>query len=160
MAGRRKPPFSPLVFNGRPKMPNYVFRLEEFRITNTRARHEDTVHVTFAVQVGGKTFGPIIRHMGNRNNGTHPVGIEIGPVSIDSATAVTITFLLVNNGHQNDQQIEAAVRAGIDQAFRQIQTSSAIGTGQLTGQGSSSSSTWWLEFGKIAAKVLTGFLFA
>jgi hypothetical protein len=91
----------------------YVFRLDSFEINNTRSLHEDTDHVTIGLKVGDKVFDPQTRHMGDLNNGTYEVGLEFGPILIDSPnTPVAFNFQIVNNGHADNADIEQKLSAG------------------------------------------------
>jgi len=85
----------------------YFFRLDNFRITNTRSWDEDTDHVTFALKVGDNVYGPQTIHTGNVDNGTHQIGLQFGPVLVDSASeSVVFNYLIVNSGHESTSDIE------------------------------------------------------
>jgi hypothetical protein len=82
-------------------MSDYTFRLDKVVIRDTRSHHEDTNLVGFAVKVNDQMFGPVIKGMGNVNNGDHPLNMEIGPVSINVENdIVTICYQIWNNGNQ------------------------------------------------------------
>jgi len=96
------------------RSPAYVLSLDKFHIDNTRAPHEDTDHVSFAMKMGDQMMGdPLISHTGNVNNGDHPVGLHFGPFVIaNPATPILFNYQIVNSGHQNQGDIEKALFDG------------------------------------------------
>jgi hypothetical protein len=93
---------------------HYVISLDKFHIDDTRARHNDTDHVSFALKVGEQMVGePLIRHMGDVNNGDHLVGLHFGPFPIDNPAAPFIfNYQIVNSGHGNQDDIQKALTQG------------------------------------------------
>src|SRR5438045_9686987 len=82
---------NPVSAQTRPKAPlprakaqQDVFTLENFQILRTRARHEDTVHVTFSVKVGDKVYKVPSKRIGDRNDGTYPLNYVLGPITVPS----------------------------------------------------------------------------
>jgi hypothetical protein len=78
--------------------------------------------VTIGLKVGDHVFDPQTRHMGDVDNGTHEVGLQFGPVLVDSpTTSVAFNYQIVNNGHSSDADIEqklaAAAIALLEQVF-------------------------------------------
>jgi hypothetical protein len=72
------------------------------RILKTRAAHNDTDHVSFAVKIGNNEMSsPQILHTGNVNDGDHLINLSFGPFPIDPATSVTCNYEILNSGHQN-----------------------------------------------------------
>ena len=59
---------------------NANFSLDSFRITDTRALHNDTDFVTISVTVGTNDAITATRAMGDVNNGIHPVGLGVAAV--------------------------------------------------------------------------------
>jgi hypothetical protein len=104
-------------------MPAYKFSLDSFVIEHTRARHNDTVHASFALKVGQKTYGPEIRHLGDLNDGPHEVGIVFDGIEIDDPTApVVFNYQITNMGHDNNaKNAEKALKAGTDALFQHYQ---------------------------------------
>jgi hypothetical protein len=94
---------------------NYVFRLDKFHIDNTRAVHEDTDVVGLALKVGDQMFGPLIKRMGDVNNGDHGVGLQFGPIPIPS-TGIPILFnyQILNSGHKDQAEIDNLLNQGAD----------------------------------------------
>ena len=83
---------------------SYVFTLDNFQILDTRSRHNDTDHVTFAVKVGEKVYPAKVKHMGDLNNGTYKVNLSFGPIEIASPeTKEVLTYLIMNSGHDQDK---------------------------------------------------------
>jgi hypothetical protein len=106
---------------GQPQAKSFVVNLENFQILRTRARHNDTVHVSFTLKVGDKTYGPLVKHMGDRNDGTHNVGLSIGPIDIPAPdTPVVLNYVIVNAGHKNNAEVEKALRAGSEQLLKEM----------------------------------------
>jgi hypothetical protein len=90
-----------------------VFRLDKFHIDTTRAIHNDTDHVAFAVKVGDQMFGPLIKNMGDVNNGDHAVGLEFGPIQITSTgVPVIFNYQILNSGHQDQADIDKLLNDG------------------------------------------------
>jgi hypothetical protein len=85
-------------------MSSYIFRLEKFHIDNTRALHNDTDTVTFSLKVGDQQLLTKSKGMGDVNNGDHSIGLQFGPVSIDSSTPVVLSFLIVNSGYPGSHE--------------------------------------------------------
>jgi hypothetical protein len=93
----------------------YVFRLDKFHIDTTRAVHEDTDVVSFALKVGDQMFGPLIKHMGDVNNGDHSVGLQFGPIPIPStAVPILLNYQILNSGHKDQAEIDTLLSQGAD----------------------------------------------
>jgi len=74
-----------------PGPPRYVFRIDDFAITETRSLHEDTDYVT-----EGLTGQPNqVKSMGDLNNGTFPVGLSL-TAAVDANGKVTLSYIIVN----------------------------------------------------------------
>jgi LGFP repeat len=93
---------------------NYFFVLEKIRITKTRARHNDTVHVNFALKIADRELAPVNRHMGDLNDGTYRVDLAFGARSEDPGTPVLFSYQVLNKGHgsTSDQLIEKGLNEG------------------------------------------------
>src|SRR5205823_3763819 len=89
-----------VTFGSLPVMADtYVFRLENFRIAHTRSPDKDTVHIALAVKAGNGPLQEKIYHVpGDKDDGTYPIGVELGPFNIDSQTPVVINYQLHNIG--------------------------------------------------------------
>jgi hypothetical protein len=75
----------------------YTFKLEKFRIDNTRSRHDDTDKVFFGIQVGARQFPAQSYFAGNLNNGEYPVPLEFDSVFVsNAATPVVISYQIYN----------------------------------------------------------------
>jgi hypothetical protein len=109
--GQAGPPATPqTIYVGH----GYVFLLENFQILHTRARHNDTDHVSMALRVGDKTYTAPVRHVGDVNDGLHKIGLSIGPVPVpDPQTPVVLAYLILNSGHREDLVAES-LRGGAD----------------------------------------------
>ena len=108
-----------------PTADSYIFRLLKFRITNTRALDDDTDHVGFTVQIDGDdTQPPQIRHTGDVDNGDHLINLSSNRLQIDPSTTVTLTYQIVNSGHDNQAAIEQALTDALHELAKDILPSS------------------------------------
>ncbi len=94
------------------KIMKYIFCLEKFHIDNTRALHEDTDHVSFALKVGDQPLQPLTKHVGDVNNGDHSVGLQFTSDIADPRTPVLFNYQILNQGHGGD--LDAELNAGAD----------------------------------------------
>jgi hypothetical protein len=144
------------------------FRLDNFRIKETRSLHNDTDYIVFAVRVMKKTgpvaFGPVVKAMGDVNNGTHPVGLEFANVLVDRDDRVTLSYQFINAGH--DGLPAGAVTSALERAGTKVMDADAdnpdgaggdSGDGGTTGSGGGSG---WAEVVKAVASVLVSVLTA
>jgi hypothetical protein len=93
--------------------PVYTFRLNQYRIADTRARHNDTDVVGYTVTVGEQSYTQTLPPA-NVNNGNHDICLECPGIKIPKPeTKVTIAFTIVNSGN-NSAKIEAALQKGVD----------------------------------------------
>ncbi len=94
-----------------PEVQTATFSLDSFRITNTRARHEDTdtVSVTLLVRdaSGNGTPQTLTKSMGNVNNGTFNVGLVFPNVVVPPDGTVVFNYLIVNSGHSSESTIDS-----------------------------------------------------
>lgn len=96
-----EPPFQPAY---------YVIRLDALKIENTRARHEDTVHVAFGLRVGDEFFETQFKHMGELNNGTYPIDLQFGPILINTDSVRVAFNYLIANTIDSIAQVEEDLR--------------------------------------------------
>jgi hypothetical protein len=105
------------------KGKNYVFTLESFQITDTRSRHKDTDHVSFAIKVGDKVYPAKTKDMGDLNNGTYKVNLSFGPIEVPTPeTKVVLTYLILNSGHDKDK-VSAWLQKGSDGLLAKAESS-------------------------------------
>jgi hypothetical protein len=77
-----------------------TFTLDSFTILNTRAWHNDTDSVAISLDVGSKSYGTRVKHMGDVNNGKHDVDLSFDSIPInDPAAPIKFTFQIMNAGH-------------------------------------------------------------
>jgi hypothetical protein len=135
-------------------MSTYNFRLDRFRIDNTRARHTDTDFVTIGLKVGDITYPTQTTAMGDLNNGTYGVGLSFSNVPVDASdTPVIFNFQILNSGHKTQQDIDNALTNG---ASKLASTgASALGDLIIPGTGSI-----WAVAASKASEWLAGILFA
>jgi len=87
--------------------------MDQFRIDNTRALHNDTDVVAVSLKVGDRAY-TLTKPMGDVNNGNHDVGLEFTAVQIDDPkTTITLNFTIVNGGN-NAAKIEEELKKGLD----------------------------------------------
>jgi hypothetical protein len=86
----------------------YAFKVDSFLISNTRAAHEDTDYVTISVRIGDQAPISSTKFMGNVNNGTHQVNLQVGPFVVEPHEKVILRYLLVNRGHGSDHSSATA----------------------------------------------------
>lgn len=123
-------------------MANYKISLDRFIIENTRARHNDTVFVGIGALVGNQTLGPVVKSMGDLNNGTFNVGLDVGPVQINPNTPVRISYVLINIGNKPKVDAENTVKSAISHNLTSaVVLRRAIG-GKPSGSGNGSDD-WW-----------------
>lgn len=110
------------------------FSLDNFRITDTRSRHNDTDYVTIDIQVG--TNDPVTRtqKMGDVNNGTHPVGLGIAaPIPPDLNVPVVFSYAIVNNGHGDPSKVQQGTEAALKTVGSQVAKAAASAVGGAIG---------------------------
>jgi len=117
---------------------HYVISLDTFHIDNTQAWHQDTDYVSLAMKVGDQMMGDVlVMHMGDVNNGNHPVGLHVGPFPIDHpATPITFNYQILNSGHKNYEAIQKALQDGAN----------ALASSSVA------SRHWWAAAGIVVAK--------
>jgi hypothetical protein len=122
-------------------MPSYIFRLDQFQISRTRAVDEDTDVVSFALNIGGQMGEPQIRYMGEVDDGDHLLDMEFDPISIDdSAAEVVFNYQIVNSGHRSQQDIQKTLT---DQAH--TLATSFLGTGNIWAAAATEAINWFAE---------------
>jgi len=82
------------------------FSLDNFTITNTRSRHEDTDFVSASVAVGNRPAVAATRAMGDLNNGTYGVGFVFENVEIGPGETAVFSYAIVNCGHKDPGFVE------------------------------------------------------
>src|SRR5947209_7247715 len=111
-----------------------AFTLSSFKITDTRARHNDTDYVSIAVAVGSKPAVTATKAMGDVNNGTHTVNLSIGKVEVGRNETVAFSYSIINSGH-NKSEIEKALAEVVSAAASNGATAAAEAVGgALVGQ--------------------------
>jgi len=88
---------------------SFTFTLDNFKITDTRSRHEDTDYVSFTLLVksaaGTGTPQTLTKYMGDLNNGTFPVNLSFSKIAVAPTDTVVLNYLIVNTGHKDPTQI-------------------------------------------------------
>jgi hypothetical protein len=89
----------------------YTFTILSFQVLNTRSRHEDTDHVSASLGNGATpTPQTLVKHVGDVNNGVHPVNLTLGPITVsDPNIGISFTYAILNNGHQSNTLVEKAL---------------------------------------------------
>jgi hypothetical protein len=130
-------------------MSKYTFGLDNYEIKDTRSRHEDTNYVAVALSVSGKMVGnPQTKSMGDQNNGTYAVGLTFPNVDVPDGGTATMLYYILNAGHKNPADIQAALSAVVQQQMSKADDASS-------GQSSSDSSgDWKSELEKFARSLI------
>jgi hypothetical protein len=84
--------------------PQYIVRLNNFKVFDTTSPHTDTDYIYLTVRVGDQIFGPRHVGLGDLNNGVFYVNWEVGPVTISDTTKILISYQIVNNGTADEQK--------------------------------------------------------
>jgi hypothetical protein len=78
----------------------YTVSFDSFTIADTRAEHNDTDFAFLAIQVGqGSEPLSQWKHIGDVDNGSHTVGITLGPVIIKPGDSLGIHYQVINHGY-------------------------------------------------------------
>jgi hypothetical protein len=111
----------------------YTFTLKSFKITDTRALHNDTDFVSIAVTVGKNP--PIVvptKSMGDVNNGTHEVNLSIPNVRVEPGQTVAFSYSIVNSGYKKDK-IEQDLKKAVSAEAPKAVEAGATALGDLLG---------------------------
>jgi hypothetical protein len=77
---------------------DYHFEFQKFHITNTRAAHNDTDTVSLALKDdGAQPARVLIKHLGEVNNGDHPVQPKIGPIVFQGTEQVRLVTTVLQS---------------------------------------------------------------
>jgi hypothetical protein len=119
LVGCPRPPVLPPPNPARVGEPtkNYSFRLVGIAISNTRSKHTDTDYISCGLSVNGKAYPPIVKALGDLNNGTYLLNLTIGPVAIAPSDVVIYNYCVVNNGSGNQSQNINAISVGTTAAL-------------------------------------------
>lgn len=89
----------------------FTFHLVEFEILTTRARDDDTDHVSIGLKVGDRVFDPQVKHMGDVDDGHHQVDLRFTDVQVpDLNTPVIFNYAIINNGSDDQRKIESDLK--------------------------------------------------
>ncbi len=111
----------------------YTFRLDSFRITDTRSLHNDTDFVSAALHVGANpTMSLPTKSMGDVNNGTFKLGMEFVNVSVPDTTVVAFSYSILNTGFAKND-VEQAVQKAVTAAASKAAASAAAALGGVLG---------------------------
>jgi hypothetical protein len=86
----------------------YTFTVVSMEIEDTRSVHEDSDKISFSVAVNDKPAQTVTKDLGNKNNGTFPIGLSVGPVEVTSASdGIAMNYLIVNAGHSSSSSVQS-----------------------------------------------------
>lgn len=132
---------------------SYYFVFSGVHIFNTRSRGNDTIYASITLSIDGKDFGTRLRKLGDMNNGDHGFsngvdagGLWFGPISLDANARVSLTYSVMNIGHQSDAEAQQAAQKAAEAAAKYAEQK---GTGSL-----------FLDIAKAIVQALIGFAFA
>src|ERR1700761_8217658 len=90
-----------------------TFSMDSFGITSTRALHNDTDIVYLSASVGANPMVLVSKSMGDVNNGTHSVGLDLQVDIPDDDTPVVFNYLILNNGHSGNNAVLQAAHSAM-----------------------------------------------
>ena len=108
-----------------------TFTMDNFGISDTRSRHEDTDFVFLSATVGANPPVFVKKSMGDVNNGTHPVGLSIEVDIPDDDTIVVFNYLIMNSGHGDDNTRTKAAQAALSTVAKEIVNHKAVTAGAI-----------------------------
>lgn len=88
---------------------SFVFALDNFSIANTRSAHKDTDYAVLTVKAGNAAPQTAVKAMGDVNNGTHPVGLQIS-TDVNPGDPVTINYIILNCGGSSSSVVEGILQ--------------------------------------------------
>jgi hypothetical protein len=92
------------------------FSLDNFIISNTRSKSNDTDYVTVSVTVGNNAAITKTQAMGDVGDGTHAVGLAVSAnIPTDVPTPVVFSYVIMNNGNGNHAEVQKGVEAALAQ---------------------------------------------
>ena len=108
--------------------PVYSFRLDQYRVANTRSLETDSNTIGYTVTVGQQSYTQTLPPQ-DVGDGNHDVGLEFPNITIpDATTGVSLAFAIVNAGH-NASQVEAALQQGVNQFITSAAKGGSGGSG-------------------------------
>jgi hypothetical protein len=82
------------------------FTVKTFALTNTRSVHEDTNYVALGISHNGTILPPQTKKIGNVNNGTHAVNMEVSvPSTYTANDTFAFSYLVINHGGGGTQDV-------------------------------------------------------
>lgn len=91
----------------------FSFTIDNFVITETRSRHEDTDYVSSTLMLqnadGTGTPKTITKAMGNLNNGTFPVALTFPNIVVSPGQSVQWSYSIVNAGNAPASKVESGL---------------------------------------------------
>jgi len=109
--------------------------LDSIRITDTRSRHEDTIYATVSIAVGANDPITQTKKVGNRNNGTWPVGIAVAAdIPADGDVPVILSYVVMNNGHGTPTELENNIRGVLNGLGTKASEIAKTETGEVLGR--------------------------
>ncbi|AYK07556.1 hypothetical protein [Brevibacillus laterosporus] len=108
----------------------YRISIDNFRVTNTRSRHNDDNVISLAVKVGDHEPVEASERIDGINNGTHSTRVSI---DLDSqGKDVSFCYLIVNKGHSNNEE---NARKAISEAAKAASSAAGLGpVGDVVGR--------------------------
>jgi hypothetical protein len=97
--------------------PAYHFEFQQFHISNTRAVDDDHDSVSFVLRIADQPARVLNKHMGDVDNGDHPVQLKIGPVTLPETGLVHLVTTVINSGHQDEASLDDALTTAANEAI-------------------------------------------
>jgi hypothetical protein len=134
----------PIVHGGEPRVTHIEqrfhimqtnFILDNFRITDTRSRHKDTVWVSLSIAVGSNDAITEVTRIGDRDNGTFPVRRHVSAdIPEDVDVPVAFSYLLVNNGNAESSKLEDGLKNAVATLGSEAAKAATTAAGETVGE--------------------------
>jgi hypothetical protein len=138
----------------------FTFTLNSFKITETRALHNDTDYVSLSVVVGTKPPTTVVKSMGDVDNGTHEVNLSVPNIAVLPNESVALTYSIVNAGgisNFEQQLLKAGESAAQQLGNEAVKALGEVGNDLIPGSGPFIDAIGQAAWGWLAGKI-DGFL--
>jgi hypothetical protein len=105
----------------------YNVRIDQMKINNTRAAHNDTDYASLSACVGDPQAAgaqPLTasKALGDVNNGVHPIGLSVGPIALvpGKSPDLVVSLLIINSGYSQVQAHAQTILDTISTATKDI----------------------------------------
>lgn len=89
----------------------HAFTVDSTEILDTRSLHNDSDKASVTVAVGDQPAQTLTKDLGDVDNGTHPINLEVGPVAVsDPQVGIAFNYLIANAGHADWNTIDGVLK--------------------------------------------------